>query len=214
MTEMAILNKIVTTCYAMLKPNQEEIFKESLFYKKLDFNNIQLTDNDIKIIKYFLDFSFKENKILDSIEFEKIELEKNIQLSKEEIEDFIDKLEPNILEINISTGSFKLNYSIFWKTNYLQITENKLHFIDLLIGFINFLKDENLLKYGFENEIKIRDLLNRNIPFNYEQLNAILIYLKEKKFIVQISRTYNCENILESFYLDKNNKLSEITNNI
>lgn len=204
-TEIEIIGKIFSIGYTALKPNELEILKKSLFYKEFGFDDIKLSEIDIKIIKLFLDNSFSKNQTLDCIELSKEEIEDKLQLTKEEIKDFINKFDSNILQTISATGyqKYKLSYSIFWKTNYLQLTNYSLHFLELLFSFIDFLENEDLLKYDFHDEISIIKLQEKNIPFTDEQLNSILKYLLERELIKEIrTRTYNDKYILESFVLE------------
>lgn len=49
-SETQILNKIIVAGYKLLRPNELEEFKKS--FKQLGFDNINLTEIDLKIIEY------------------------------------------------------------------------------------------------------------------------------------------------------------------
>ena len=51
-SETQILNKIIVAGYNLLRPNELEEFKKSQLFKQLGFDNINLTEIDLKIIEY------------------------------------------------------------------------------------------------------------------------------------------------------------------
>lgn len=206
-SETQILNKIIVAGYNLLKSNELEEFKKSQLFKQLGFDNINLTEIDLKIIDYYFQISLEKNQILESLELTKSEIKNECQVTENELEDFINKLEPYILESRIAMGyqEYKLNYSLFWKTNYLENSYS--HFIELIINFIDYLKNEGIFKYEMENEINIRNLVHEEFPFTNEHFNAILSYLLEINVITESRRNYNNEYILDCFFINNNFKI-------
>lgn len=175
--------------------------------KVLGLSKKDLTKLELDLMEYILNISSNKNESLDNINVECSELKKVLEISSHEFDDIRYSL-GDLLTIDEAMGNYcvcKLDYSIFWKTNYLDMTTDKsLNFEYLYAKMIKYLYDEK--RYD-ENEIDVKSFEEF---FSIEQINPLLAYMEKVGVAKFISyRRPQITFYYRSFFIDKNKLYKE-----
>ncbi len=174
---------------------------EKLLNKRL--NDIDLTKLELLFVNYILDIASKRDESIDNIEIDCSELMEALNLQENDFNDIRYNLESyEFLGTRLAMGNCcacRLNYSLFWKSNYLELTtEYSLNFEYLLKSIIDYLYLE---KRHLTEEVDIRTLSEK---FTTEQINPVLAYLHEIGVAQHISYSRpQVKYLYFSFFLDK-----------
>lgn len=187
--------------------------KDSISYRLKNVEELMglskksLTNLEFFLVQHILSIASNQNESIDNLEFECKDLNKILKISNDQLnnlnyslQDYLDKYQ--------TMGNhcmYKLNYSIFWKTNYLELeTEKSLTFEYLYEKFIKILYDE---KINSNEEIDAKSFEDR---FSIEQINPLLAYLQQIEVAESINyRRPQCTYFYQSFFLNKNNLYKE-----
>lgn len=168
----------------------------------LGFTKKNLNKKEFEFISYILEIAHAKNESIDNIDISCQKIQEFFNLSKEELEDIQYSL-GDLLNVYQATSKFclfKLDYALYWKTNYLElINNNALSFENLFFTMIEYLYQN--MRYE-DNEINVKLF---NDFFNTEQINILLAYFKEINLATNINyRRPQVEFYYWSFIIDKN----------
>ena len=172
-----------------------------------EIDKIKLTKLELEFINYILNIASFEEKSIDNIRINCGEIKEKLKLNENDFSDIRYSLESyQFLSVEEGMGSCDciLNYSIFWKSDYLELTtQNTLNFEWLLKSMIDYLYLE---KRHSTEEVNIPEI---STIFTNEQINPILAYLDEMKISKNIMPRYpQTKYIYYSFFLDKANLIN------
>lgn len=201
MKDIVLEKSMITFAKDSFTPDKLEEFKKDQLFKELGFSDIELSDIDVKIVEYILIDSRTKNEEFSNISIKKLDIINDGNINISDLEDFIARLENNGIKYfprYNNSSSIKIDYSIFWRTNFLQISNGGLHFISLLQTFFEILLSEeiNLDKYI------IVDSVFKEV-YSCEQLNAILSYCENFNIIEYTGKDFNYIYVCREFKVDK-----------
>ena len=182
-------------------PKKSIEYKTERIEEVLGLSKKSLNKKELDLINHILEIASNKNQSIDNIGVECSELKKVLKISNNELEDIKFSLD-GFLEFQIAMNNYcvcKLNYSIFWKTNYLEIISNdSLNFEFCYTKIIKLLYNE---KRHSEEEI---DALSFKELFTVEQINFLLAYIEEISMSKYIDyRRPQTIFYYRSFFIDK-----------
>jgi len=215
--DLEVLVKVAMYGYKELSVSEIDLLKKYLFDKDLGIDNIQLSKLDLKIITHIIKDFEDKNETIENNWINILEFKNKLNITDSDFDNFIYKIKDKGLSHSPSMGngcSFSLDYSLFWKTNYWEKTENSLYFIDLIIRFIKLLKTNYNLSDNYIDITKLTKLDTEEQLFTYTQINTILSYCNQQCLFKSSNHRGDLRFIFREVLLDKGNftKIKRILN--